>query len=68
LYKSLLQVEEKLPEETFFRANRQQIVNVNAIEAIIPWFGGKLKLRLEDGTEVEVSRRQSAVFRDKLSL
>ncbi len=68
LYKSLLQVEEKLPEETFFRANRQQIVNVNAISEVIPWFSGKLKLRLQDGTEVEVSRRQSAVFRDKLSL
>src|SRR6056297_1562315 len=29
LYKSLNQVEEKLPEDTFFRANRQQIVNIN---------------------------------------
>ena len=68
LYKSLHQIEEKLPEDSFFRANRQQIVNINYIAELIPWFNGKLKLRLTDGAEIEVSRRQSAVFRDKLSL
>ena len=31
LYKSLNQVEEKLPADSFFRANRQQIVNTNYI-------------------------------------
>lgn len=68
LYKSLNQVEEKLPQAMFFRANRQQIVNVNFIEEVIPWFNGKLKLRLKDQTEIEVSRRQSSTFRDRLSL
>jgi two-component system LytT family response regulator len=68
LYKSLLQVEEKLPEDAFFRANRQQIVNINYVAEIIPWFNGKLKLRMTDGTDVEVSRRQSSVFRDRMSL
>ena len=68
LYKSLLQVEEKLPEDAFFRANRQQIVNINFVAEIIPWFNGKLKLRMTDGAEVEVSRRQSSVFRDRMSL
>lgn len=68
LYKSLNQVEEKLPDTLFFRANRQQIVNVNFIEEVIPWFNGKLKLRLKDQTEIEISRRQSSAFRDRLSL
>ncbi|WP_445383849.1 LytR/AlgR family response regulator transcription factor [Robiginitalea sp. IMCC43444] len=68
LYKSLNQVEEKLPESVFFRVNRQQIVNVNYIEEVIPWFNGTLKLRLKDQTEVAVSRRQSSAFRDRLSL
>lgn len=68
LYKSLQQVEEKLPEASFFRANRQQIVNINFIAGVVPWFNGKLKLRMTDGTEVEVSRRQSTVFRDRMSL
>jgi len=68
LYKSLNQIEEKLPEDQFFRANRQQIVNIKHIKNVIPWFNGKLKLELKNGVEVEVSRRQSYVFRDKLSI
>lgn len=68
LYKSLNQVEEKLPEDTFFRANRQQIVNTNYIENVVPWFNGKLKLTLRNGEEVEVSRRQSYIFKERMSL
>ncbi|RDY60664.1 LytR/AlgR family response regulator transcription factor [Flagellimonas nanhaiensis] len=68
LYKSLNQVEEKLPEESFFRANRQQIINTNYVENVVPWFNGKLKLKMKNGEEVEVSRRQSYIFKDKMSL
>ena len=59
LYKSLQQIEDKLPQAQFFRANRQQIVNTVYIQGIVPWFNGKLKLTLSNGQEVEVSRRQS---------
>jgi len=68
LYKSLNQVEEKLPEKYFFRANRQQIINTNFIKTVVPWFNGKLKLTMMNGEEVEVSRRQSYLFKDKMSL
>jgi len=68
LYKSLNQVEEKLPEDSFFRANRQQIINTNYIENVVPWFNGKLKLTMKNGEEVEVSRRQSYIFKDRMSL
>lgn len=68
LYKSLNQVEEKLPEENFFRVNRQQIINMNFIKNVVPWFNGKLKLVMNNGEEVEVSRRQSYIFKDKMSL
>jgi len=68
LYKSLNQLEGKLPEEIFFRANRQQIVNTDAIQNVVPWFNGKLKLTLNNGEEVEVSRRQSYIFKDRMSL
>lgn len=67
LYKSLNQIEEKLPHTNFFRVNRQQIVNTNFIKNVIPWFNGKLKLTMQNGDEVEVSRRQSYLFRDKMS-
>ncbi len=68
LYKSLNQIEEKLPEESFFRANRQQIINTNYIQNVVPWFNGKLKLTMKNGEEIEVSRRQSYIFKDKMSL
>lgn len=68
LYKSLNQVEEKLPEQHFFRANRQQIINTNFISDVVPWFNGKLKLTMRNGAEVEVSRRQSYLFKDRMSL
>ncbi|UII78466.1 LytTR family DNA-binding domain-containing protein [Flagellimonas sp. CMM7] len=68
LYKSLNQVEEKLPEQSFFRVNRQQIVNTNFIGNVVPWFNGKLKLQMKNGEEIEVSRRQSYIFKDKMSL
>ncbi len=68
LYKSLNQVEEKLPIENFFRVNRQQMINMNHIKEVIPWFSGKLKLKMNNEEEVEVSRRQSYIFKDRMSL
>jgi two-component system LytT family response regulator len=67
LYKSLNQIEEKLPEAHFFRVNRQQLVNTNYIKDVVPWFNGKLKLTMQNGDEIQVSRRQSYLFKDKMS-
>lgn len=67
LYKSLNQIEDKLPESSFFRVNRQQLVNTNFINNVVPWFNGKLKLTMQNGDEIEVSRRQSYLFKDKMS-
>lgn len=65
IYKSLNQIEAKLPEETFFRVNRQQIINLNYIEKVVPWFNGKLKAVMKNSKqEIEVSRRQSYKFKD----
>jgi two-component system LytT family response regulator len=68
IYKSLNQIEDRLPHNLFFRANRQQIVNLQYIKNVDNWFNGKLKATLLSGAEVEISRRQSALFKDMLSL
>ena len=68
IYKSLNQVEERLPVDVFFRANRQQVINLKYIKIVDNWFNGKLKATMNDGTEIEISRRQSALFKDMLSL
>lgn len=67
LYKSLQQIEEKLPIAHFFRVNRQQLVNTNFIKDVAPWFNGKLKLTMQNEDTIEVSRRQSYLFKDKMS-
>lgn len=67
IYKSLAQIEEKLPGEVFFRANRQQIININYIKKVVSWFNGKLKIEMLSGEEIEISRRQSYIFKDQLS-
>lgn len=66
IYKSLNQIESKLPEHDFFRVNRQQIVNLKAIKNVVPWFSGKLKMTLTNALDVEVSRRQSQKFKQDL--
>lgn len=67
IYKSLTQIEEKLPSDVFFRANRQQIININDVKKVVSWFNGKLKIELNSGQEIEISRRQSYLFKDQLS-
>lgn len=66
--KTLNQLETRLDPESFFRANRQQIVNLASISNIEPWFSGGLKLTLNGGEEVEISRRQSTKFKELTSL
>lgn len=68
IYKSLNQVEERLPQHIFFRANRQQIINLQYIQSVDNALSGKLAALMQNGIEVEISRRQSVLFKDMLSL
>jgi two-component system LytT family response regulator len=68
LYRTLNSMEERLPPELFMRANRSQIINLTMIEEIGQWFSGSLKVKLKGGTEVEFSRRQAQLFRERMSL
>ncbi|WP_235297515.1 LytR/AlgR family response regulator transcription factor [Portibacter marinus] len=66
--KSLSYLEGILDDQRFFRANRQQIMNVHFVDKISTGFNGKLKIILVTGEEVMVSRRQSAEFKTLFSL
>lgn len=57
--RALRTIEARLPARHFVRANRTQLVGVAWIRDITPWFAGRLRLRLDDGQEVLVSRRQA---------
>ncbi|TDO23360.1 LytR/AlgR family response regulator transcription factor [Pedobacter duraquae] len=68
ILKTLQQLEDTLDEKMFLRVNRQQIVNVNFISSVTEWFGGRLKLTLNTGESIEVSRRQVSKLRELFSL
>jgi two-component system LytT family response regulator len=67
ILKSLNNLEERL-DHTFFRTNRKFIVNLRWVQNVENWFNGGLRLTLKDGSQVEVSRRQGARFRELMSL
>lgn len=68
VYRTVISLAERLPASMFMRANRSQIVNLNFIETVTPWFSGSIKVSLRGGGEVEFSRRQTQLFRERMSL
>mgnify|MGYP001819497689 CR=1 FL=1 len=66
--RSLNNLEKRLDERTFFRANRKFIINLKWVDKIETWFNGGLMVMLKSGEQVEVSRRQSSKFKELLSL
>jgi two-component system LytT family response regulator len=68
ILKSLNALEEKLDPKVFFRANRKHIINLQMIQKIDSQFNGGLRLTLQGGEEIEVSRRQAVKFKDNMSL
>jgi two-component system, LytTR family, response regulator len=68
IHKSLNALDERLDDRSFFRVSRKHIINLNWIEGIEPWFNGGLMVKLKGGEKVEVSRRQSAKFKEMMSL
>jgi two-component system LytT family response regulator len=68
IHRTLNSLDERLSHQMFFRANRQQIINLNYIEKIEPFFNSGFLMFLKDGTKVEVSRRQAVKFKELMSL
>jgi len=65
--RTLNYLETRLDPKTFFRANRQQIINLRWVEKIEPWFSGSIKIFMKGGHEVDVSRRQTQRFKELMS-
>jgi two-component system LytT family response regulator len=68
ILKSLNNLEERLHPQQFFRASRKHIINLKWIDSVENWFNGGLMAKLKSGEQVEISRRQSAKFKDMMSL
>lgn len=68
IHKSLNALDERLDDRHFFRASRKHIINLGWVEKIDTWFNGGLLVELKGGDKIEVSRRQAARFKEKMSL
>ena len=64
----LAELEASLPEEDFFRARRQALVNLRAVKEIRPYFKSSFLLIMNDAasTEIAVSGRQSKLLRRRI--
>ncbi len=68
IHRTLNALDERLSQQVFFRANRQQIINLSYIEKIEPFFNSGFLIYMKDGLKVEVSRRQAVKFKEMMSL
>lgn len=68
ILKSLNALDKKLSDKVFFRANRKHIINLKWIDKIETWFNGGLLVILKDEKHIEISRRQAAKLKEKMSL
>lgn len=66
--RTLTSLEEKLDPQLFFRASRSHLINLRWIQGIQPWSNDGYRVTLRDGHQVEVSRRQARLLREKLEL
>jgi len=62
-------LEQQLSPETFFRVNRQFIVNYASVKEVITWFDGKLKLIIKPDPfeEIIISRLKAGDFKNWLN-
>jgi two-component system, LytTR family, response regulator len=68
LGRSLTALEGRLDPRRFFRANRQQIINLEMVRSVDLGVGGRLHVQFSDGREVQISRRQARQFRQRTTV
>jgi two-component system LytT family response regulator len=66
--RSLSVLETRLDPAMFFRASRQHLVNLRAIERIDPGISDNLIVSVKGGHKIDMSRRQSLRLREMMSL
>lgn len=69
-FNTLDEVEELLDPQVFYRANRQFIVNINAIQSVKPIENAKMLIKLKEPNEkflIDLSRDKTPVFRKWLA-
>ncbi|MCU1322175.1 MAG: two component transcriptional regulator, LytTR family [Acidobacteriaceae bacterium] len=68
--RTLEELLDQLDGETFWRAHRSFVVNIQHIREVVPWFKSSYQLRMDDPkkTEIPVSRSQTKRLRELFNL
>lgn len=68
--RTLEELLESLDPDTFWRAHRSYVVNINRIKEVVPWFKSSYQLRMDDRkqTDIPVSRAQTKRLRELFGL
>jgi two-component system, LytTR family, response regulator len=68
--RTLEELTDQLDPETFWRAHRSFVVNIQHIREVVPWFKSSYQLRMDDAkkTEIPVSRAQTKRLRELFNL
>jgi two-component system response regulator LytT len=68
--RTLEELMDQLDPETFWRAHRSFLVNIQHIREVVPWFKSSYQLRMDDPqkTEIPVSRAQTKRLRELFNL
>ena len=64
----LYMLEQELPQDVFFRANKAVIVNLDKIDSLSPAFGGRFEAVLQNGYRVIISRNYVNSLKELLGL
>jgi two-component system LytT family response regulator len=66
--RNLNYMQKRLDPAIFFRANRRTIINLRYVKCIEPSDNGGFSVRLDSGSEIEVSRRQGQLLKKQMTL
>jgi two-component system LytT family response regulator/two-component system response regulator LytT len=68
--RTIEELQDQLDPETFWRAHRSFLVNIQHIREVVPWFKSSYQLRMDDPkkTEVPVSRAQTKRLKELFNL
>ena len=64
----LYTLEGMLPVESFMRASKSAILNLNKVKSLSPAFGGRFEAVLDNGEKTIISRQYVPVLKERLGL
>ncbi len=65
--RTITELEQVLSPVGFLRISRSTLINLQYARELLPWTSGTCRLKLSNGTELEVSRERARALKDRLS-